>query len=363
MGNSFGKKEKKIVLVGLNGSGKTSLLYQITMGEMIATIPTLSPNVEKVGEEMVVWDMGGHKNIRGLWEEHYAGAVLIVFVVDATNPSRLQEAASVFSQITSHPSLPPDTPLLILANKQDKENALSCEEIKHFLFLGGQDPFWGGMGGELEEGLEEREREGMDGRKPDRRRREYEKRREKERRECERRHHRQIGSGEMERRGRTDNLDLPGWDLDKEEDEKVARRVTTSEIRHKREKEIMQVRTPVGRRVTTSEVNEKRRRERLEQRRQGHKSERSLRICVSPPKKQMSKDRNLIIEHIPSEEERKKELIDRVTVLPSSACSSEGMAPAREWMVEVVADATTPSPPTPSSHHHFHQLTLTLSHD
>ena len=85
MGNALKsvKKEKKIVLTGLDGAGKTSLLYQIKMGEMIVPVPTLSPNVEKIAEDMVVWDLGGHENIRSLWFNHFTNANIVVFVVDA----------------------------------------------------------------------------------------------------------------------------------------------------------------------------------------------------------------------------------------------------------------------------------------
>uniref|UniRef100_A0A7S4JLE8 Uncharacterized protein n=1 Tax=Paramoeba aestuarina TaxID=180227 RepID=A0A7S4JLE8_9EUKA len=131
-----GRKEKKVVLTGLDGSGKTSLLYQIKMGEMIQTLPTLSPNVETIENkergDLVFWDLGGHEKIRSLWSTNYAGVNILVFVVDASDRDRLREAITCFQEICARSDIK-TTPLLVLANKQDIAGAMSSDELRSAL--------------------------------------------------------------------------------------------------------------------------------------------------------------------------------------------------------------------------------------
>lgn len=54
---------KRILLLGLDGAGKTSILYKVKLNENITTIPTIGFNVETVtpckGISFTVWDVGG----------------------------------------------------------------------------------------------------------------------------------------------------------------------------------------------------------------------------------------------------------------------------------------------------------------
>jgi small GTP-binding protein len=78
MGNIFmraldalsGTKEKRILLLGLDAAGKTTILYQLNVGETVHTIPTVGFNVETVRYKNVIftyWDVGGQEKIRRLW--------------------------------------------------------------------------------------------------------------------------------------------------------------------------------------------------------------------------------------------------------------------------------------------------------
>ena len=78
MGNTFstlfaslwGKKEMRILMVGLDAAGKTTILYKLKLGEIVTTIPTIGFNVETVEYKNIsftVWDVGGQDKIRPLW--------------------------------------------------------------------------------------------------------------------------------------------------------------------------------------------------------------------------------------------------------------------------------------------------------
>lgn len=63
----FGDKELRILILGLDGAGKTTILYRLQVGEVVTTIPTIGFNVEQVIYKNIkfqVWDLGGQTSIR-----------------------------------------------------------------------------------------------------------------------------------------------------------------------------------------------------------------------------------------------------------------------------------------------------------
>eukprot|EP00483_Globobulimina_turgida_P009958 UN09977 len=95
MGNKqMGRIESRHLMIGLDNAGKTTLLYQLRLDELITTKPSTSYNVEsiKVGNKkdvLTIWDVGGGEDIRCLWSKYYTGTVGIVFVIDSTDHKRL----------------------------------------------------------------------------------------------------------------------------------------------------------------------------------------------------------------------------------------------------------------------------------
>lgn len=64
------KEERRILMVGLDAAGKTTILYKLKLGEVVTTIPTIGFNVETVEYKNIsftVWDVGGQDKIRTLW--------------------------------------------------------------------------------------------------------------------------------------------------------------------------------------------------------------------------------------------------------------------------------------------------------
>ena len=126
-----GSTQKKILLLGLDAAGKTTILYKLNLGDTVNTIPTIGFNVESLrykNIEMNCWDIGGQKKIRKLWYHYYEGADAVIFVVDSNDPERFQEAKEELHALMDHDSLR-DATLLVYANKQDLPQSMSVSEI------------------------------------------------------------------------------------------------------------------------------------------------------------------------------------------------------------------------------------------
>merc|ERR1719153_1425741 len=96
MGGSASKEECRVLMLGLNGSGKTTILYQLTEGLVIKTSPTEGFNVESLEtnkkHKLTLWDIGGEKSLRPFWRHFYTGTKAIIFVLDSTDRARIDEA-------------------------------------------------------------------------------------------------------------------------------------------------------------------------------------------------------------------------------------------------------------------------------
>merc|ERR1719390_328238 len=89
------KKEMRILMVGLDAAGKTTILYKLKLGEVITTIPTVGFNVEEVQYKNInftVWDIGGQDKIRKLWRYYYQNTQGLIFVVDSNDRERIGDA-------------------------------------------------------------------------------------------------------------------------------------------------------------------------------------------------------------------------------------------------------------------------------
>merc|ERR1711892_444194 len=117
----FGKKDMRILMVGLDAAGKTTILYKLKMGEVVTTIPTIGFNVEEVQYKNInftVWDVGGQDKIRKLWRCYYQNTQGLIFVVDSNDRDRIEDAREEIAKVVSEDEMR-DAILLIFANKQD----------------------------------------------------------------------------------------------------------------------------------------------------------------------------------------------------------------------------------------------------
>ena len=136
MGSKFSqKKEFKILATGLDESGKTKAIHLMKCMEDIETTPTIGYNLEVIfykGNSFTIWDAGGQDKIRVLWKHYYQGLDGIMLFVDSSDKDRIEDAADELRKMIAEEELE-NCPFLIMANKQDLENALPPEEITKLL--------------------------------------------------------------------------------------------------------------------------------------------------------------------------------------------------------------------------------------
>ena len=135
--DNWGKKERRILMVGLDAAGKTTILYKLKLGEVVTTIPTIGFNVEQVDYKNIsvtVWDVGGQDKIRPLWRHYYQNTEGLIFVVDSNDKDRIDAAREELQKMLQEDELK-DSVVLVFANKQDLPNAMSAPEVTEMLGL------------------------------------------------------------------------------------------------------------------------------------------------------------------------------------------------------------------------------------
>ncbi|KAG8477590.1 hypothetical protein CXB51_030463 [Gossypium anomalum] len=132
----FAKKEMRILMVGLDAAGKTTILYKLKLGEIVTTIPTIGFNVETVEYKNIsftVWDVGGQDKIRPLWRHYFQntqGLILWLIATIVIVWLKLEELHRMLNEDELR-----DAVLLVFANKQDLPNAMNAAEITDKLGL------------------------------------------------------------------------------------------------------------------------------------------------------------------------------------------------------------------------------------
>ena len=136
----MGKDECRVLVVGLDGAGKTTIVTRLKYGvsEDKEVIPTIGFNIECVEYKKMIfslWDLGGAKETRSFWRFYYEGSQAIIFVFDSTSDAqRVEEAREDLHRLLTEHELW-DAPLLIMANKQDDSRAMAPREITEKLQL------------------------------------------------------------------------------------------------------------------------------------------------------------------------------------------------------------------------------------
>ncbi|MFX1538629.1 MAG: ADP-ribosylation factor family protein [Promethearchaeota archaeon] len=140
---TLAKKQQtvKVSWLGLDHAGKTTIIRRLTEGEFDETINqrTLGMNVDEIKTgrvKMVTWDIGGQETFRdSLWMSYMEGSMGVVFVVDSADHRRFPEARRELWRYVIRNKRVTDIPILVLANKQDLEGALSAGQVARSLDL------------------------------------------------------------------------------------------------------------------------------------------------------------------------------------------------------------------------------------
>ncbi|KAK9472723.1 ADP-ribosylation factor family-domain-containing protein [Dipodascopsis tothii] len=133
----LGSREIRLLMLGLDAAGKTTILFRLKLNQRVTTIPTVGFNVESVTYKNIkfnVWDVGGQDKIRPLWRHYYTGTQGLIFVVDSADRARIKEAKQELHRIISDREMK-NCLLLVFANKQDLKEAMTPAEVTEQLAL------------------------------------------------------------------------------------------------------------------------------------------------------------------------------------------------------------------------------------
>jgi len=127
--------EMRVLILGLDAAGKTTILYRLKLGEVVTTIPTIGFNVETVNHksmQITMWDVGGRDKIRPLYRHYFANTQALIFVVDSNDRDRMEDARCELERFLIEDELR-DCIFILLVNKQDLDNAMSVDEVRKAL--------------------------------------------------------------------------------------------------------------------------------------------------------------------------------------------------------------------------------------
>jgi len=134
---SESSKELRILLLGLDNAGKTTILRTLASEDINQITPTQGFNIKSVqsaGFKLKVWDVGGQRRIRPYWRNYFENTDVLIYVVDSTDKKRFDEAAQELQSLLDDVSLA-GIPILVLANKQDLGSATNTSNISDCMQL------------------------------------------------------------------------------------------------------------------------------------------------------------------------------------------------------------------------------------
>ncbi|KAG8346770.1 putative ADP ribosylation factor family Signal recognition particle [Trypanosoma vivax] len=127
----------RVLVLGLDNAGKTSILYRLQLGNVTSTVPTVGFNLETLHYKNIsfeVWDLGGQANIRPFWRCYFTDTDAIIYVVDSTDKDRMGVAKHELYSLLEEDELR-NSLLLIFANKQDMMGAADEADMAQHLGL------------------------------------------------------------------------------------------------------------------------------------------------------------------------------------------------------------------------------------
>ena len=120
----------KIIILGIQNAGKTTILYRLSIGQLVKTTPTIGSNVEEISYNNVklqAWDLGGQESTRSIWNIYFTNTDAIIYVID-THDETYDESKTQFYKLLENEALK-NAVILIYANKQDLPGAKNVADI------------------------------------------------------------------------------------------------------------------------------------------------------------------------------------------------------------------------------------------
>ena len=119
--------ERTLIMLGGDGAGKSTLVAAMRGGDVSKVTPTVGFDPHKCvldGAPLRLFDVGGGQKIRGIWKCYYMEVHAAVFVIDAADPARFDEARALLHEAYAHETLAGKPLLALQHGRSALENAL-----------------------------------------------------------------------------------------------------------------------------------------------------------------------------------------------------------------------------------------------
>lgn len=131
------EREVRLLMLGLDNAGKTTVVKKFNGEDIDLIAPTLGFNIKTLeyrGYKLNIWDVGGQTSLRSYWRNYFEQTDGLIWVVDSADRARLQDCKAELQVLLQQERLA-GASLLVFANKQDIEGALTAEQIREELGL------------------------------------------------------------------------------------------------------------------------------------------------------------------------------------------------------------------------------------
>uniref|UniRef100_A0A2K5SFG3 ADP ribosylation factor like GTPase 2 n=1 Tax=Cebus imitator TaxID=2715852 RepID=A0A2K5SFG3_CEBIM len=88
------EREVRLLMLGLDNAGKTTILKKFNGEDIDAISPTLGFNIKTLehrGFKLNIWDVGGQKSLRSYWRNYFESTDGLIWVVDSADRQRMQD--------------------------------------------------------------------------------------------------------------------------------------------------------------------------------------------------------------------------------------------------------------------------------
>ncbi|KAH3965277.1 hypothetical protein HBH70_151740 [Parastagonospora nodorum] len=130
-------KEMRILMLGLDNAGKTTIVKKIMNEDVNSVSPTLGfiiKTIEYDGYKLNIWDVGGQKTLRTYWKNYFEKTDTLIWVVDATDRERVDDCRHELAGLLQEERLS-GASLLVFKNKSDVPGAMTEDEVREGLRL------------------------------------------------------------------------------------------------------------------------------------------------------------------------------------------------------------------------------------